>query len=220
MPSAVDTGEASPFALSPLIGFKSITAPSVQVETFEINAGNQPFPMHVPKSAKTENITLSRGVRVGDDEFFRWIKKAIYGRGTYHRDLLLLQIHSPYASEDVHVRHAEVAAYGVGAATMFSKPYGGAVAAAATVGALATAGFSNAVVAARAWMLHHCMPVSYKSSNDFDSEDISFSVQELELEVEYFEEVSFGPPSLSSVTNAGVNAVSTAAFAGISRVRG
>lgn len=46
---------------------------------------------------------------------------------------------------------------------------------------------------ARAWLLHGCIPVNYKSSNDFDANSAGISLMELEVQPEYAEEFSIGP---------------------------
>jgi phage tail-like protein len=45
---------------------------------------------------------------------------------------------------------------------------------------------------ARAWMLHNCLPVRYKSASDFDASSPNISLQELEVQPEYIEEFSLG----------------------------
>lgn len=188
------------FALSPQIGFQSITAPSLNVETTEVSPGNQPHPVHIATSATVDSITLSRGVHTGDQEFFDWIQKAIYGRGVYRRDLLLVQYHSP-VNNIAEVAGLAGAAQAADTATdVLDAVPGGAAAANAASAAAGTAltAFTGKVFAARSWMLHGVIPVRYKSSGDFDAGSSEVSIQEIEIDVEYFDESVFGPPKEAS----------------------
>ena len=74
---------------------------------------------------------------------------------------------------------------------------------AAVAGGLAAAGGSSAPVAlgpfqfamrvpARAWLLHGCLPIRYKSGSDFDAMTSAISLQELEVMPEHVEEFSLG----------------------------
>jgi len=45
---------------------------------------------------------------------------------------------------------------------------------------------------AKAWILYGCVPSRYKSASDFDATDSGISIQELELSVEYFDELALG----------------------------
>lgn len=66
----------------------------------------------------------------------------------------------------------------------------------ATLGTLAMTGlgpFNFATrLPARAWLLHGCLPVRYKSASDFDAFSGEISIQELEVQPEYVEEFSLG----------------------------
>ena len=206
MPASFDLGEGSPFVLSPVFGFNSITAPSIQVETFTVKPGNQPFPVHIPKSATVDNITLSRGAFIGDDEFYRWIQKAVYNRGSFYRNLLLIQIHQPYLGDDRSAaRIGEVLTYGGAAlSALAAGGIAGDVGAAALGGAVAAAG--GPVIAVRGWLLHHCMPIRYKAASDFDATSADVSLQELEFEIEWLEQMDFGPP-VFPIESVGINAL-------------
>ena len=45
---------------------------------------------------------------------------------------------------------------------------------------------------AKAWILYGCLPARYKSGGDMDASDANISIQELELSVEYLDELSLG----------------------------
>lgn len=59
--------------------------------------------------------------------------------------------------------------------------------------ALGIGPFSHAMrVPARAWLLHNCLPVRYRSGNDFDAASGQVSLMELEVQPEMIEEFSLG----------------------------
>ena len=86
--------------LSPQIGFKSVSAPSYQVEQKDFRPGNDPFPVSMPLGASPGPITLSRGVYTGDRDFYQWMMQTIAGRGIWRRDLALIQIHPRFKTEE------------------------------------------------------------------------------------------------------------------------
>lgn len=45
--------------------------------------------------------------------------------------------------------------------------------------------YSNSV-ASRSWKLHNCMPIRFRSGSDLDSSSPDISIQEIDLEIEYF----------------------------------
>lgn len=65
--------------LTPLFGFSAITAPSINLETFDIAEGNWYFKKKVIKRADVGNITLERGSSWYDSDFWRWILAAMSG---------------------------------------------------------------------------------------------------------------------------------------------
>ena len=44
----------------------------------------------------------------------------------------------------------------------------------------------------RTWLLHNCIPVSYKSASDFDANSAAISLMELEVQPDYVEEYTIG----------------------------
>jgi hypothetical protein len=64
---------------TPVLGFSSITAPEITVETTEIQEGNWYFSTAVLKSAAVGNITLTRGATAFDSDFYNWIRVTLAG---------------------------------------------------------------------------------------------------------------------------------------------
>jgi phage tail-like protein len=210
--------------LSPQYAFQSVTAPSLTVGYEEMKSGTSPFKRHVPTEAEVDPITLTRGVFVGDTDFYDWITAAVYGRSTYRRRLLLVQLFNPPPSIGVGalgtlnptvswiqlvggllVSNAQNNLVGGAAQTLSTAA---AAAALASTAANAFAG-PNALsegingvldalspstilasLTARAWILYDCVPASYKSTSDFDATSADIGLQELEVRVEHFEELS------------------------------
>ena len=71
---------------------------------------------------------------------------------------------------------------------------GGTLALDAGVGALGIEAFEFAArLPAMLYLLYNCIPVRYKTTSDFDASSGEVSIQELDVSVEYFEELSAGP---------------------------
>lgn len=230
-----DVAPIEPFGLpifSPLTGFSTITSPEMTIETRSVEQANWYFPVPVVQSASNNAITLTRGARWWDSDFYHWITTALTGdtgghnvganpsipsigqsfqRGgpTPRRDMLLIQFlaHSPIprdvspavaaaasAALILSVQGASSALAGGGAAL------GGAGAAAGTAGiaGAASVGFGMTEFAprmpAKAWMLYGCIPTRYKTGGDFDASSSDISIQELEMQYEYFDEITLALP--------------------------
>lgn len=176
-------------ALSPQIGFQSVSSPELTLEVKEIKPGNRPHPHKSPKSASYGDIVLSRGVFVGDDEFYKWIRQAQYGRGQYKRNLLLVQMHSYSRAERPSSRLEQIGA--ASASAVASSSFGAIGDLISGVAVESGADISN--IASRVWRLDGCFPKVYKPASDFDASESGISVQELTLDVDFFDEHTFGP---------------------------
>lgn len=202
---------------TPLLGFSSITAPEMQAELTEINEVNRLFTKKTIKRARCSTMTLSRGVRFFDSDFYRWITAAITGRPQYQalffpvggptarRDLLLIQFfaRTPLPTEGI----GALWTVSLSAATLgILAAEAGAGVSLATIGQLSA--ISGAQIAqagaaiekdifalripARAWVLYGCLPTRYKPSDDFDASSSAVSIAELDIEPEEWEEISLG----------------------------
>lgn len=210
---ALSTGLRAPRqVLTPQYAFKSITAPSLTVEYEEIRSATNPYPRHVPTGAEVDPITLSRGVFVGDSDFYDWIQAAVHGRSFYRRRLLLIQLLTPPPTINagpLGTLSPDVAWFQLVGSLVAAPSFNGEVSgtakalsttAAAAAAASALLGSSNgqqlasqassllASMTGRAWVLHDCVPSSYRSTDDFDGESAEIGVQELEIRMSHFEE--------------------------------
>lgn len=207
--------EASgPFTvLQPQIAFSSISHPGLDIDTEEIKGGTNPFPVHFTSGGKVPEITLERGVHLGDQDFHNWAKLAIYGRGLYRRDLLLVQ----FFSEPLSPTDRTLAKLGAAQATMgllstidgigggvevaaqaFASASGLAIVGAGgqvAAGAAGAVSDVQAAIAGRAWKLIGCIPTGYKSGPGLEGTSSDITVAEVTVQPEYMEEFSInGPP--------------------------
>jgi hypothetical protein len=79
---------------------------------------------------------------------------------------------------------------GAGLGSVGSSVAGSAFGGVASVG-LGPFSFATRIPA-RSWLLHNCLPVRYRSGNDFDASSGAVSLMELEVQPEYIEEFSLG----------------------------
>lgn len=196
----------------PIAGFHGISMPEISLETQDIASANSYFHKKVVKKGDVSSITLQRGARFFDSDFYNWTMTALsgdtanpavnfragvasliggIGGPTPRRNLLLVHFfrNFPIPLGPIPTDGARVAA---------------TVAAAAGTAALATAfgGVSSALFAAgsfvdsvpklpaRAWLLNGCLPTRYKPGSDFDASSGQISMMELEVAIESMEEIS------------------------------
>lgn len=188
----------TPFALNPVYGFSSITAPEVTLNMREINQCNRMFPVQVVESASLAALTLVRGATLADGDFWRWIRQVLHGQTNTLKEFLLIQfVSGGVEGVDMIALSASAQAALVGA--LMAGP---GVGAAATVGSAfavmqaahhSTKAGENSWVPrmpARAWMLRGCKPTRYKVAGDFDATSSDVSLMELDMVLEDFEEFS------------------------------
>jgi len=84
----------------PLGGFQSITAPEYTAEVEEIKQLNSMFKRSSYVGGGLSPITLTRGVRGHDDDFWNWMHSAISGNDMTNRNLLLLHFTGVATSDD------------------------------------------------------------------------------------------------------------------------
>jgi phage tail-like protein len=124
------------------------------------------------------------------------------GRVSPRRNLLIVQFTNINIAgggdgvRDIALRVAGTAAIAAITAGLAGSSVAGAAIAGAAVGgsvALGIGPFEFATrIPARAWLLHNCLPIRYKSGSDFDAANASISLQELEVQPEQIEEFSLG----------------------------
>lgn len=197
----------------PVAGFHSVSMPELTLDVQDIVQGNSLFQKHTVKKGNVSSITLTRGARFFDSDFWNWTMAALtgdtatqalnfksgvgpYGVGsiggpTPRRTLLLVHFfrNFPLPLGPVPTDAARVAAtVTAGAATAaVAAAFGGARTALFAVGAFVD---SVPKLPAKAWLLGGCIPTRYKPGSDFDASSGQISMQELEVAVESLEEIS------------------------------
>lgn len=154
----------------PVLGFSSVTAPEISVETMDIQPGNWEYKRRVVKTADVGSITMARGVNFFASDFYNWISNAIRGIQPVRRNLVIVHFMSFKP-----IRQLQGATSGVG-------PELG----------------STALVErlpGRAWFLSGCVPTRYKAGGDFDASSSDVSIQELEVQPEYIQEITVATTS-------------------------
>jgi hypothetical protein len=201
---------------TPILGFSGITTPEMSLEVFPVNEANWLFTKKVIKGGSVGTVSIRRGSHWIDSDFYKWILAAVQGdtgglgsiAGAYatalggvtpRRDLLLIHFMSRSPFGDVGTRVAasvglaaitgiSAAAVGGGTSVAQVASIGLAAGTAAAGGRLGPFEFA-ARIPAKAWMLYGCVPVRYKPGSDFEASDGSVSVAELDIEVDYFDEI-------------------------------
>jgi len=187
------------FVFLPILGFSSISAPEITIETKEIQPGNWLFKKHKVSHASVGPITLIRGAQFFDSDYWRWIYKACTGGGKQIKRNLLLVHYLGYSMSGLKESNAaSPLAASVGLAAELSTS--GAIGVGAAVGAAVFEGIVGVLggdlfekagrIPGRAWMLRDCLPTRYKVASDFDATSSNVSLMELDVQPEYFEEIS------------------------------
>ena len=198
---------ASPLFM-PIAGFNGISMPEITAEVHDIPVGIGWGHYKVVKGADYSSVTLTRGTRFFDSDFWNWMMAAItgdtatsalnfragsksIGGPSPRRDLLLVHFFRNFplplgpVPSDAGAVAASIAA---GAATAGLVGAFGGAQQATLFGAGA---FAEGVpkLPARAWLLGGCIPIRYKPGADFDATSGQISIMELEVAVESMEEV-------------------------------
>ena len=193
--------DASGFAGNPLfsifdpaLGFSACTSPEVNIEFRDVQPGNWEYKKRAVKTADVAPITLSRGARFYDSDFWIWMHNAIRGKQPLRRNLILIQY--------MGYRPLRAAA-----PPDVSDPFPDEVATTALVTRLP----------ARAWYLAGCLPSRYKAGGDHDASVSDVSIQELEVQPEFVEEMTIATISpvvarTFSLTAATLSAAGTPGF--------
>lgn len=165
----MDVSFTTPVILNLSYGFKSITAPGINLEMKEIVQGNQEYKRSVMLKATAEDITLEKGVSIFNSDFYDWVVQVVRGTPDQRRNLLLIQF------SDTSMANGRVN-LNLGA------------------GPISVINFNDLVgrVPGRAWMLKDCLPVAYKAGSDFDALGNEISLESLTIRPYYFEELNFG----------------------------
>lgn len=192
---------------TPVLGFSQITTPEMTMDMFEVNEANWLFTKKVIRKGSVGTVTLSRGAHWIESDFYKWILTALQGDtgsgasiggATPRRDLLLVHFmsRSPFGSTGTALANAvgltavtgvaaSLAGGGVGLSTALNV---GGAAAVGALGGIGPVEFA-ARVPAKAWMLYNCVPSRYKAGSDLDAAAGDVSINQLDIEVEYFDEI-------------------------------
>lgn len=169
---------------NPVLGFSSISAPEISVEQYSIRPANWFFDRHVVQRGAISPFTARRGVTFYDSDFWRWTQAALAGNtnlsftiggASYRRDFVLIHF---FARNPILGLAGNVAQDNGITPSGVALNYGP---------------FEFAIrVPAKAYLLKGCIPLRWRSGNDFDAADGSVSIAELDFNCELVEEISLG----------------------------
>ena len=215
------TAELAVPVFNPLFGFSRITSPSITTEVETFKDGTFLYPRQVVKGGEVSSVTFERAASMFDADFYDWIVFAIHGDkgfeagGTLGKIQSLLSAVQPQSFRrtilvvQFNAINLSKLAGGVSSDPLIQT---GVAAGGAILGALLGGAsgvqqglvFSTMLAAgigpfqfaarlpARAWVLHNCIPINYRAASDFDASSGQVSLQELEVQPEYIEELSLG----------------------------
>lgn len=156
-------GNAALFTVfDPVFGFSSVSAPEITIEPHTVQPGNWEYKRRSVKTADVGPITLSRGTRFYDSDFYNWLTNAIRGQQPIRRNLVLVHF-------------------------LGWRSQSGSIGPEAELAAIASL---EARISGRAWMLYDCLPIRYKAGSDFDGGSSDVSIQELEVQPEHIIELT------------------------------
>lgn len=174
-----------PFVFNPAFGFKGISAPALTMDMAEIRPGNAYYGHKVVKRGVANAITLHRGARIGDTDFWRWYIAHLTGdTGSIttmkggRRDMLLVQFAGDSFSKVSNLASASKGVSDAVSGALDNALPGNVLGAAAGLNLIA----GLFIVPSRAWVLYNCMPGGYKPASDFDANSQDVSLQEMTLE--------------------------------------
>jgi phage tail-like protein len=154
------------FAVNPLLGFSSISAPELTVENNAYRPLNSMYARHMPQGASVSPVTMRRGAVFTAEDFFRWTKRYIEGDDQSRRNLLLIHFMG-LGTEGIGT--LEIAP-GINVGTPFSE---------------------TVRVPGRVWILWDCVPSRY-SGGDVDAKSGDVVMVELEVQPRMITETALG----------------------------
>lgn len=189
----------------PVLGFSSCSTPEITVETKEIQRGNWEFKTSVVKSASVSALTLQRGSRFYDSDFYNWITNAIRGIQPIRRNLVLVHYLGFRLQRSVAARAGSL------------EPGQSGVQGEVLLNTAGQSGLLLDRIPGRAWYCGGCIPVRYKAGGDFDANSSDVSIMELDVQPDYVHELTSSTVSpiagrIASLTFASLEAVGTNGF--------
>lgn len=163
-------------------GFKSCTTPELTVQTQEVREGNFPIPRKIITGGSVNTIIATKGATWYDSDFWRWISRTLMGEGGgLTQGLGYLGTSDSKFRKDMVLMHFMK---GTGVPMTFQLP--------GFEGGLLDGGDGGKVslVPVKMWLLKNALPLRYKPGTDFDAENPSVSLAEIEFSYEYFDEIS------------------------------
>lgn len=167
----------------PVFGFSSCSAPEISAELKSVRPGNWEYPKHTVKAGNVNPVTLARGARFYDSDFYIWMNNAIKGIQPIRRTLVLVQF-LPFRAQNqianVNGQEDDNAYLSIG---------------------LRTPG--------RVWVMYNCVPTRYKAGSDFDATSSAVSIAELEMQPEYITESTIATvsPATARAFSSGIEIV-------------
>jgi hypothetical protein len=211
---AFDAGSLTMPVFNPLFGFSAITAPEISLEIEDVKDGTFMFPRGIVKGANASNVTFSRGAAPWDSDFYDWIMHAAFGtreiisEGSRNPNAVaaLNRAQQGFIAGETDYRRDIVIVHFTRIDPLYtiSRATGGNPISFGDPDNLADLGGLGPVevlskIPGRAWMLHSCIPVRYKSGTDMNASNGAISIMELEVRTEFVEEFSLGVGSPASI---------------------
>ena len=169
------------FAFDLTLGFSAISAPEIRLDTDIIVDGTYSWKRKVVGKASAGSMTLTRGCRWWDSDFWRWIEDAIEGTKAPRKTLVLYHLLPAPTSRNTGFVNA--------AGNILQDASGGNF----SVGddALPLGVHDSRALIARAWVLFDCIPSGLRAGDGFDAMNSNVSIKSLEIEVERIEQLDF-----------------------------
>lgn len=183
----VDPNLNPPFLVfNPTMGFSACSGVQIEMQTEEYAPINALAPVHLPGRSRPGEITLSRGARFFDTDFYRWLDRATRGVDDFRRNLLLIQLMG--ASLDT------AKAFGAGgpSAGRLLAAGGTSLGVAGGAALLSALPFKDTTrVPGRAWILYDTIPTQY-TAGALDATDGEVTIMELTVQPRVVVEVALG----------------------------
>lgn len=167
----IDFTFGSPSVLNISYGFARASIPEVTVEMKEVKEGTLEQKHYIPMAATIGPITLERGVAMFNSDFNDWTRSVIKGVPNQRRNLLLVQ----FTEAGFLASGSDTGNSGLGLVNQFFS-----------INDL----FSR--VPGKVWVLHSCMPTTYKAGSDLDALGNEISIASLTIQPQFVTEISLG----------------------------
>ena len=174
------------FVFNPTMGFSQCSGVEIEMQTEEVHPLHSPYPITLPGKGRIGPITLSRGARFFDTDFYRWIDRAIRGVDDFRRNILLIQMMG--ANIDA-VKSFGFGGEFAGQLLLAGGTSAGVLGAASLLDILPFK--ENTRVPGRVWILWDSVPVSY-NAGDMDAASGDVAIMELTIQPRVITEAALG----------------------------